>query len=310
MKKQLKIRQIFGSAFKTIKSNIRFIFLIILFCGVINTLLSIFADFFLTKPIYQVISHIITWLISVTLSLGITKIFLDIFDEKKGQFRDLFTSVKFLPQCLVYTILLILFFSILFGFNFLSGFILLYSATLIKNIYIAIAIRLILGLICIISLFYINKNTTKTIWFRITSLYVISLILILIFPAIFLIIPIIFYTLMSCFYIPFVIDKGIGPISALKQSFELAMDVKWKLFLLHFIYLISLAVPITITVFGVHIVLQMYNITNTMPYTIISVITLFLTFGIPFFQMINITSYRYLLRQTSKDIENEQNIEG
>ena len=83
----------------------------------------------------------------------------------------------------------------------------------------------------------------------------------------------------------FIIDKGVGPVKALKLSFLLTSNVKWKVFLVTLVCGLCIIVGLLMIIVG-------------------------LFAAIPLTNMIIIVAYRYLLDQEgSKNVEDKELLE-
>lgn len=156
-------KEAIGFGWGVMKNNFWFFVGILLISGLVNFIGNIAEIFLKGKPLSIFLFQVIGIIFGIIIEMGLIKICLKFYDQKKPKFSELFLQYP-------------LFFKMLFG-------------------------RILYGLIVILGL-------------------------------ILLIIPGIILSIKFYFFEYFIVDKGLGPIEALKRSWRLTKGAGWNLFLL------------------------------------------------------------------------------
>jgi len=160
--KNFSIEEALKFGWEIFRKNLGFFVLLLIIVGLLFILPDIITkQLRKVSPLLGFIFDILSFILSILISMGLIKIALRFCDQEKGKFSDLFTSY---PLFFKY-----LFSAILYGLIVLGGLILL-------------------------------------------------------------IIPGIIWAIQFHFYDYFIVDKGVGPIEALKRSSAITKGVKWDLF--------------------------------------------------------------------------------
>jgi len=137
---------------------------------------------------------------------------------------------------------------------------------------IVAAIAIILGLILISLRYHDKKHVRRLDFFRVHKIFLTFLLsaivyhLIVIIGLLLFIIPGIIWAIQFKFYGHFIVDKGIGPIEALKLSSRLTKGVKWDLFWFNVILIGILIAGILMFLIGLFVAIPLIMVSTAHVY--------------------------------------------
>ena len=170
MQKKFSINETIQFGWQTLRKNLGFWISLLIIVGLLFTIPDVIANQVRKEShFFGFIIDVLSFVLSILISIGLIKISLRFCDQEKGKFSDLFL---WYPLFFKY-----LFSSILYG-------------------------------------------------------------LIVVFGLVLLIVPGIIWAIKFFFYDYFIVDKGVGPIEALKRSSALTKGIKWDLFVFSLVLLI------------------------------------------------------------------------